>query len=73
MCADPDTPERLGVDVGIRRSMPSGWSDSDHALVSALLQDPTDCFERLSLFSWDEQELVYFLPRFLQRFQDRLF
>jgi len=73
MRADLDTSERLGVDAGVRCSMPSGWPDTNHAFVPSLLQDSTDGVERLGLFSRGEQELADPLPRFLQGFQDRFF
>jgi len=41
VCSYPDTPERLGVNAGLRRPLPSGWFDRNHAAIPALLQDPT--------------------------------
>jgi len=50
-----------------------GRFDSNYVVVPSLLQDLTDGVERLSFFSWGEQELVHPLPCFVQGFQDRLF
>ena len=69
MCADPNTPERLGVGASLRRFMPSGRPDTNHALVPSLLQDSTDGVERLGFFSRGEQELAHPLPCFLQGFR----
>ncbi|QCD97501.1 hypothetical protein DEO72_LG6g2211 [Vigna unguiculata] len=63
MCADPDTSERLGVDAGLRGSLPSGRSNSHYASVPALLQDLTHDVERLGFVSWGEQEPIHSLPR----------
>jgi len=68
VCSYPDTPERLGVNAGLRRPLPSDRSDRHHAAIPAFLEDPAHDIQGLGLFPWCEQKFVQPLPCFVQGF-----